>query len=54
MLAEITNEKGPNRISRENTQRKLVVQANVSGRDLRGVVDEMKNKNKKLKKDLEN
>lgn len=40
-LATIVNEKGANRISRENVQRKLVVQANVSGRDLRGVVDEM-------------
>jgi CzcA family heavy metal efflux pump len=41
-LAEIVNEKGPNRISRENVQRKIVVQANVSGRDLRSVVDEMR------------
>jgi CzcA family heavy metal efflux pump len=41
-LAEVVNEKGPNRISRENVQRKIVVQANVSGRDLRSVVDEMK------------
>lgn len=41
-LATIVNEKGPNRISRENVQRKLVVQANVSGRDLRSVVDDMK------------
>ena len=41
-LAEVVNEKGPNRISRENVQRKTVVQANVSGRDLRSVVDEMK------------
>ncbi|MBU1100567.1 MAG: CusA/CzcA family heavy metal efflux RND transporter [Bacteroidetes bacterium] len=41
-LADIVNEKGPNRISRENVQRKIVVQANVSGSDLRSVVDEMK------------
>jgi CzcA family heavy metal efflux pump len=41
-LAEVVNEKGPNRISRENVQRKIVVQANVSERDLRSVVDEMK------------
>lgn len=40
-LATIVNEKGPNRISRENVQRKIVVQANVAGRDLRSVVDEM-------------
>ncbi len=41
-LATIVNQKGPNRISRENVQRKIVVQANVSGKDLRSVVDEMK------------
>ena len=41
-LAEVVNDKGPNRISRENVQRKIVVQANVSGRDLRSVVDEMR------------
>ncbi len=41
-LAEVVNEKGPNRISRENVQRKIVVQSNVSGRDLRSVVDEMR------------
>ena len=40
-LATVVNEKGPNRISRENVQRKIVIQANVSGRDLRSVVDEM-------------
>ncbi len=40
-LAKVVNEKGPNRISRENVQRKLVVQANVAGRDLRSVIDEM-------------
>lgn len=40
-LAEIVNEKGANRISRENVQRKLVVQANVAGRDLRSVIDDM-------------
>lgn len=40
-LAEISNNKGPNRISRENVQRKLVIQSNVAGSDLRSVVDEM-------------
>ncbi len=39
-LAEVYYEKGPNTISRENVQRKIVVQANVSGRDLRSVVEE--------------
>lgn len=38
-LAEVRNEKGPNTISRENVQRKIVVQANVSGQDLRSAVD---------------
>ncbi len=40
-LAEVVYEKGPNTISRENVQRKIVVQANVSGRDLRSVVDDI-------------
>ena len=35
---------GPNQIGRENAQRKLVVQANVAGRDLVGVVDEIRNR----------
>jgi CzcA family heavy metal efflux pump len=37
-LAEVVYEKGPNTISRENVQRKIVVQANVSDRDLRSVM----------------
>jgi len=37
-LARITVERGPNTISRENVQRKIVVQANVAGRDLGGTV----------------
>lgn len=41
-LTDISVERGPNFISRENVQRKIVVQANVSGRDLRGVIDETK------------
>lgn len=40
-LAEVGYEKGPNTISRENVQRKIVVQANVSGRDLRSVIDDI-------------
>ena len=43
-LAIITSEKGPNTISRENVQRKLVVQANVSGRDLGSVIDDIRTK----------
>ncbi len=40
-LAEVVYEKGPNTISRENVQRKIVVQANISGRDLRSVIDDI-------------
>lgn len=40
-LAEVVYEKGPNTISRENVQRKIVVQANVSGHDLRSVIDDI-------------
>lgn len=39
-VAQVTSAKGPNAISRENVQRKIVVQANVSGRDLRSVFEE--------------
>jgi CzcA family heavy metal efflux pump len=38
-VAEIREDRGPNFISRENGQRKIVVAANVAGRDLRSVVD---------------
>ncbi|MCH7782310.1 efflux RND transporter permease subunit [candidate division KSB1 bacterium] len=41
-LADVVYEKGPNTISRENVQRKIVVQANVSGRDLRSVINDVK------------
>lgn len=41
-VAEIVSVSGPNSISRENVQRKIVVSANVSGRDLKGVVDDIK------------
>ncbi|HEX9582497.1 MAG TPA: efflux RND transporter permease subunit, partial [Gemmatimonadales bacterium] len=37
-LARVTVERGPNTVSRENVQRKIVVQANVAGRDLGGTV----------------
>jgi CzcA family heavy metal efflux pump len=40
-LADLTVDRGPNTISRENVQRKIVVQANVSGRDLGGTVAEI-------------
>ncbi len=41
MVADIYHDYGPNYISRENVQRKIVIQANVSGRDLRSVVEEI-------------
>ena len=41
-VAEIVSAGGPNTITRENVQRKLVVSANVSGRDLKSVVDDIK------------
>jgi len=37
-LAEVTRTTGPNTINRENVSRRVVVQANVQGRDLNGVV----------------
>ncbi|WP_434345668.1 efflux RND transporter permease subunit [Myxococcus virescens] len=44
MLASLTRESGPNTISREAVQRKMVVQANVAGRDLTSVVDELRSR----------
>ncbi|GAB4328298.1 MAG: efflux RND transporter permease subunit [Calditrichia bacterium] len=44
MVADIRVERGPNYINRENVQRKIVIQANVSGRDLLSVVNEVKAK----------
>ncbi|KAA6345224.1 Cobalt-zinc-cadmium resistance protein CzcA [termite gut metagenome] len=41
-VAEIVSASGPNSISRENVQRKMVVSANVSGRDLQSVVNDIK------------
>ena len=41
-LATISSTSGPNTISRENVQRKIVISANVSGRDLRGVVNDIR------------
>lgn len=42
-VADIVSSSGPNTISRENVQRKVVVSSNVSGRDLSGVVSEVQN-----------
>ena len=43
-LADIENDRGPYFINRENVQRKIVVMANVAGRDLKSVVEEMQAK----------
>ena len=43
-VAEVRSVTGPNTINRENVQRKIVVSANVSGRDLRGVVNDIQAK----------
>ena len=40
-VADIVSSAGPNTISRENAQRKLVVSANAEGRDMRSVVTDM-------------
>ena len=40
-IAEITSSTGPNTINRENVVRKIVISANVAGRDLRGVVNDI-------------
>ena len=39
-IARVDRSRGPNQIGRENVQRRIVVMANVAGRDLTGVVDE--------------
>jgi CzcA family heavy metal efflux pump len=41
-LTSIVEERGPNTISRENVQRKIVVSANAAGRDVGSVVDELR------------
>lgn len=43
-VADVVSASGPNTINRENVQRKIVVSANVAGRDLKSVVDDVKTK----------
>lgn len=43
-VADIRSASGPNTINRENVSRRLVVSANVDGRDLRGAVNELAEK----------
>ncbi len=42
-VASIVSVSGPSSIIRENVQRKIVISANVAGRDLRGVVKDIQN-----------
>jgi CzcA family heavy metal efflux pump len=41
-LADVHIDSGPNRISRENVQRMIVIQCNVAGGDLRGTVNDVR------------
>ena len=41
-VADIESSTGPNTINRENVKRKIVISANTSGRDLRGVVNDIR------------
>jgi CzcA family heavy metal efflux pump len=50
MLATIRDDVGPNSIMRENVQRRIVVSANTSGRDLRSIIDDIRGR---IERDLE-
>jgi CzcA family heavy metal efflux pump len=43
-LASIVSARGPNTISRQNVQRKIVISANVAGRDVGSAVDELRSR----------
>lgn len=43
-VADVISSSGPNTINRENVKRKIVISANVAGRDLRGVVNDVKDR----------
>ena len=43
-VADVVSSMGPNTINRENVQRKIVISANTNGRDLRGVVNDIRKK----------
>ena len=42
LLADVLREEGPNMILRENVQRRIVISCNVAGRDLGGVIDDIR------------
>ncbi len=41
-VAEVRPDQGPNTINRENVQRRIIIQANVAGRDLGGVINDVR------------
>jgi CzcA family heavy metal efflux pump len=41
-IAEVRADQGPNTINRENVQRRIIIQANVAGRDLGGVINDVR------------
>ncbi len=41
-VADVRSDQGPNTINRENGQRRIIVQANVAGRDLGSVIDDVR------------
>lgn len=41
-VAEVRTDQGPNTINRENVQRRIIVQANVAGRDLGSVINDVR------------
>ncbi|NUL82067.1 MAG: efflux RND transporter permease subunit [Armatimonadetes bacterium] len=43
-IAKVSRNTGPNTINRENVSRRIVIQANVEGRDLGGIVGELRGK----------
>lgn len=48
MVSSVEQTEGPNMVNRENQQRRLVLMANVSGRDLNSVVQDIQTKIKKV------
>jgi len=42
-VARVVREQSPNMVLRENVQRRMVVSCNVAGRDLGGVIDDIRN-----------
>ncbi len=44
LVAEVVSSTGPNTISRENVKRKIVISANVADRDLRSVVNDIRDR----------